>query len=229
VETIRADQRKHKDMIKQLFVGILSASCLFQVQAISISTLFNTGVDSAGTVLADGTIGDPHYNLISVPGGTTDIRARRAVGGFPIPPYIGDNTTSDWIGPNNTASVDGPTGTYVYRTTFDLTGLNALTASITGRWSTDNDGIQILLNGVDTGIPPTSFTQFSSGFVSFTILSGFLPGLNTLDFYINNGGGPTALRVEMSGTASAVPDSGSTILLLGGALSVFGVLRRKLS
>jgi hypothetical protein len=179
-------------------------------------TLFNTGVNATGTPLPDGTIGDPHYSLITVPGGTTNIRVRTSAGGYPIPPYVGDNSTSAWIGPNNDAQVDGPIGTYDYRITFDLTGLNPSTASISGLWSSDNNGLAILLNGNNTGNPGTSFTQFTS-FTSFSIPLGslFVSGINTLDFLVNNGGGPTGLRVEMTGQASpaGVPDSSSTLTL----------------
>src|SRR5205809_239699 len=66
----------------------------------SIPGLFNTGVDACGNPLADGTIGDPHYELIAVPSGTTDIRVRTLAGGYPVPPYIPDNPDSAWIGPN---------------------------------------------------------------------------------------------------------------------------------
>jgi len=49
-----------------------------------IPTLFNTGVDSAGTPLANGTVGDPHYTLISAPAGAvTDIRVRTSANGYP--------------------------------------------------------------------------------------------------------------------------------------------------
>jgi Carboxypeptidase regulatory-like domain len=167
--------------------------------------LFNTGVDDSGVPLPDGTIGDPHYNLVSVPSGTTAIRVRTAAGGYPVPPYIGDNSASAWIGPNNDSMVDGPMGQYTYRTIFGLRGgVVSPTTAITGKWSTDNDGVRILLNGVDTGIPPTTFEQFASGFAEFNITTGFIPNLNTLDFIVNNGSaaeglasGPTALRVEM--------------------------------
>ncbi|MBX9579709.1 MAG: hypothetical protein K2X87_05315, partial [Gemmataceae bacterium] len=172
-----------------------------------IPGLFNTGVDAAGVGLPDGTVGDPHYSLIIVPGGTTEILVRTSAGGFPIPPYfVGDETTSTWIGPNNDFILDGPEGTYVYRTTFDLTGLDPSTAVITGGWSTDNNGVDILINGVSTGYT-TAFEQFAIGFADFTISDGFVDGINTLDFVVNNGGGPTALRVELSGTAdpAAVP------------------------
>ena len=193
--------------------------------------LFNTGVDSLGAVLADGVIGDPHYRLISTPAATpastSDIRIITAASGYPIPPYIGDNLFSRWIGPNNDADVNGPVGSYTYRTTFDLTGFDISTASITGGWSTDNNGLDILINGTSLGYT-TDFAQFSTGFSAFSVGSGFVMGLNTLDFVVNNGGGPTALRVELSGTADllAVPEPGTLALFALAALGA-GLVRRR--
>ena len=200
---------------------------------IPINTLFNTGVNSSVAVLPNATIGDPHYSLFSVPTGSTkDLRIITSAGGFPIPPYIADNTTSRWIVPNNpptgiNAGDNSPPGTYIFRTTFDLTGLRPLTASIKGGWSSDNNGLGIYLNGVNTLAPATSPTQFSQGFKAFTITAGFVSGVNTLDFYINNASGatgnPVALRVEMTGTADEVPAPPAMVLLSG--LVGMGVLR----
>ena len=175
-------------IVLTVFLGVSSP-----VYASPIDTLFNTGVDSAGAVLPDGTIGDPHYSLIPpVPtDSTAETRIRTSAGGFPIPPYIGDNTLSSWIGPNNDGELNGPSGTYTYRTTFDLTGFASNTASITGQWSTDDDGLDILINGTSLGYTNSSFSTFSQ----FLITSDFVSGINTLDFKVNNGGGPTALRV----------------------------------
>lgn len=207
-------------------LAVVAVCALATAAHASSIPVFNTGVNGSGTVLANGTIGDPHYTLVSVPSGsTTTILVRTSAGGYPIPPYIGDDSLSAWIGPNNDARLDGPVGVYDYRTTFSLAGLNPSTASLTIGWSTDNNGTNVLLNGVSLG-QTTSFTQFDIGFATFTVSSGFVAGTNTLDFLVNNGGGPTALRVEASGTASPVPEPASLALLGSATLAAFGGFRR---
>jgi len=178
--------------------------------------LFNTGVDAAGSPLPNGTIGDPHYSLISVPaGGTTEIGVRTSVSGWPFPFWLGDDSFSTWIVPNKNVE----NASFTYRTTFDLTGLNPATAVITGQWATDDRGLSVLLNGADTLTP---VWMRLDAFGGFTISSGFVSGLNTLDFVVLNGGGPTGLRVEMTGTAAPVPEpttflAGALLLLPLGA------------
>ncbi len=171
-----------------------------------VPTFFNTGVNSSGVPLADGTIGDPHYTLVSVPSGsTTAIRVRTSAGGYPVNgAWLGDDTLSAWIGPDNDPYDNGPAGDYDYRTTFDLTGYSPATASITGEWAVDDDGVSILLNGVSTGNSDTIANAYAT-FQSFSITSGFQAGLNTLDFIVQNAYAPTGLRVEATLKATALP------------------------
>ena len=199
-------------------------------QALPISSLFNTGVDASGVVLAN-FANEAHYALTSAPSGSSaTLRVATQANGFPIPPWIGDNSVSAWVGPSGSADLDGPVGVYTYRTTFDLTGLLASTASISGQWSVDNQGFDILLNGVSNGSTATDFQSF----YAFSLLSGFVDGVNTLDFVVNNQGGPTGLRVEATGSADraalleevAVPEPAS-LMILGSGLLVAGLLRRK--
>lgn len=217
--------------------AICLAVVVFQssTRAAVLVDLYNTGVaDVTHTVLPDNTIGDPHYSLLAVPSGSTQLRVRTSASGFPIPPYIGDNTLSRWVGPNNTADLVSPPGNYTFRTTFDLAGFVASTASISGKWSSDNDGVDILLNGISIGAVATAFDQFTQGFAPFTITSGFVAGVNTLDFIVHNGGtgignnsggsNPAALRVEMTGQATAVPEASSFLVIGLGGIFAFGAI-----
>jgi hypothetical protein len=164
-----------------------------------------------------------------VPGGsTTDIRVLTSAGGYPVGFWIGDNSISAWIGPNNDPDADGPGGSYTYRTTFNLSGFDPATASLTGQWSADNEGLNILLNGAPTGSTAGGFNSWSP----FTISSGFTAGVNTLDFIVDNWSGATGLRVEVTGNAtevlSEVPEPAS-LLLLGAGLAACGILRCRLA
>jgi hypothetical protein len=182
-----------------------------RAQAAAI-VIYNTGVDGSNALLADGAP-DTHYTLTSVPSGTTSVVSRtNPLAGA----WVAPNTVSQWIGPATDASFTGAPGNYTYRTTFSLAGLQASTASITGRWSTDNTGVSILLNGVD--ISTLGSTPYTGGgfnaFTPFTIASGFNSGTNELLFTLNNAPGspvldnPTGLRVELAGVAdpTAIPE-----------------------
>jgi hypothetical protein len=88
--------------------------------------------------------------------------------------------------------------------------------------------VDILLNGHSTG--NANGAQFVA-WTALTINSGFfVAGVNTLDFIVNNGGGPTGLRVEISGTAdptgTTIPEPVSFVLL-GAGLGALGMLRRR--
>jgi uncharacterized repeat protein (TIGR01451 family) len=166
--------------------------------------VYNTGVGDDGALLPDGTV-DPHYRLVQSP----DLAfpgpdARVAVSsGWPYGQWAEDGPDSKWISPRPDIAEGNSGGTYIYRTTVDLTGLDPTTAVIAGQWATDNDGLDILLNGNSTGNQNYPGLHFGT-FAPFTTTNGFSAGTNTLDFIVHQSGAgtPTGLRVELRGTAS---------------------------
>ncbi|MDB6134294.1 MAG: Endoglucanase [Verrucomicrobiales bacterium] len=174
-----------------------------------VGGLFSSGVDETGTVLEDGA-DDPHYQLLFSADGTNEIQA--VVHGsdiFPIVagPWVANSATSKWISPRlNSAQAGalasdggaGP-GTYVYRTTFDLTGFAPASAIISGQWTSDNQGLAIRVNGNPTGITGSGNFGGYEAFRIDDVRADFASGVNTLDFVVQNAdatAGYTGLRVE---------------------------------
>lgn len=187
-----------------------------------ILDLYNSGVDDTGTPLHQGDQ-DTHYSIISGPlTGTAFVRT--SAGGFPIPPWIGDNSTSAWL--SSSANNTTPIGVYTYQTTFTLSGLDVSTAFITGQWAADNFGKDILINGVSTGITTPGFSSFSP----FNINSGFVSGINTLDFITEDTGAPGGFRVEMVGTTgtATAPAPGAFWLLGSGLIGLVATRRKRI-
>ena len=160
--------------------------------------IYSTGVGNDNNLLPAGSV-DRHYQLISSPDPSFSMAF---VAGIIPGTYIPNGPNSQWIGPG----VDQgpitiyPAGDYVYRTTFDVTGFEPSSTVITGQFASDNPGI-ILLNGADTGIKSPDYTAWTP----FSLTSGFVSGLNTLDFRVTNFTHATALHVELSGTVNPIP------------------------
>lgn len=195
-------------MKRHQFLALLAGTLLALgkspgASAAPIPKLYNTGVNDAGAPLADATA-DPHYTLIESPDSeypgpqTFTLEAGWPVA--PAGPWVADSAVSRWIAPRARQSVGNAPGNYTFRTTFDLTGYDPAKARITGRWTSDNSGVDIVLNGTFLGLSNGgNFGQF----YDFTIESGFVAGTNTLDFIVFNAGdtvNPVGLRVEMIGT-----------------------------
>lgn len=203
-----------KTITKALAVSGASLIAVSTMQASAILSLYNTGVDNTGVVIADGAT-DTHY--------TPSSTAVTSAGGFPVGPWLGDDALSTWISVGGHGS--SPSGPILYTTTFDLTGFDPTTASITGQWATDDGGTDIILNGVSTG--QTSFGFSSWAPFSLPVGSAFVAGLNTLTFIADNSGGPGGARVEMTGDATVAPEPGTMALGVMSGLGLLGLRRRR--
>jgi len=210
-------------------VFLLSAS-FFVAQhaamAAPITGLFNTGVDESGVVRSNGQQ-ELHYFLIGPPpSAQCPLCSGPAFARPTDTAWLSPPAGSKWIGPIDNNNAPGATF-YSYSLTFDLTGLDPATASITGRWSSDN-GSQIFLNGTDTGwINGDPGSRSFEQLTSFSIAAGFQSGFNTLEFVVGNAGGPTSLLVsDLSGAAQPIPEP-STGLFVGLGLAGIAVARRR--
>ena len=168
--------------------------------SVAIPDLYNTGINSEREVLPDGA-DDSHYILISsadikYPGPETKVSLST---GFPMDRWVPNSQYSKWIAPRTDAVNFNEIGLYVYRTKFDLSKFKYNSAVIRGLWSSDNNGVDILINGKSTGF----YTPIEAyyGMFPFEITEGFVEGINTLDFVVNNVNAPTGLRVELNGQA----------------------------
>lgn len=126
-------------------------------------------------------------------------------------------------------TVGDPQGYYDFQVSFTLTASEAATASISGLWAVDNEG-QIYLNGNADPFgyceaSPYCYQQMSS----FDLTSGFVAGMNHLDFVVYNWAGatgnPVGLNVQMSGYYE-VPEPASVALAPAG-LAALAFLRRR--
>jgi hypothetical protein len=199
--------------------------------SVKIPGLHNTGVDAADLPLPTG-VDDPHYALVA-PGTIVPDQTAVTNDVFPIGPWYRNTATSRWITPPDPSGNGDPTFFY-FETTFDLTGLDPATAAITGLWSSDNVGHDVLLNGVATGNPQLgSFPLLSTFEISAALGDAFNPGLNTLTFVVENlppGINPMGLRVEgIVAHANVVPEPSAILMLAVGGLGLLVAGRRRRS
>jgi len=164
--------------------------------------VFGTGLSSAGALLPAGSA-DPNYHLTSAPVAGLVGPAAVLPAGLPSG-WVANGPVSQWISVPATAASTAPAGTYNYETTFDLSGLDPAKASLTGDWAAAGLGGNIVLNGTSLGVTTPGPNNLST----FAIPSGFVAGVNKLDFVVNDPGPtgtPTGLRVDLAGTAPPVP------------------------
>lgn len=190
--------------------ALLATLAIPLAQGAPIPKLYNTGVDDEGALLAPNVV-DSHYTLIeSADEGFPGPNVYTLTDAWPVAPagpWVAKGPNSGWIAPQGNQSSGNAPGNYVYRTTFDLTGFDPSKAKIVGKWTSDNTGVDIILNDTYLGISqPGNFGTLND----FSIEFGFVAGINTLDFVVYNAGdaiNPTGLRVEMIGTVEVAGEA----------------------
>ncbi|MGE4286201.1 MAG: lamin tail domain-containing protein [Phycisphaerae bacterium] len=175
--------------------GFYSGSNLYSNEPETIPTLFSTGVNDNGNLLVPGQA-DPHYSFVA--NGEPLIAMQNH------PAWLANDAESLWVGFGAQGTDAQPAGQFSVATTFDLTGFDPATASITLYLSVDNRIDDVLINGASSGITCANYASWTGPYV---INSGFIDGINELEFvFVNEGDSPNpaGMRAKMQGSANAI-------------------------
>jgi hypothetical protein len=164
--------------------------------------------------------------------GASDFNQAVAVTSRPL--YIANNNTG-------TNGIIGNWTQFVFRQTFDLTGYDPASAVLKFKWAADDSGEIIatrgqwiprfkLNDGVETFYPGSSPgarvpTYNLSPLV--TVSSGFISGLNTIDFFVQGNGVTDGFALETVSFTANIPVPAPLLLLGTGIVGLLGVARRR--
>lgn len=175
--------------------------------------LYSTGVNNDGQPLAPGEI-DGHYVLTTNPnGGGSNVTVHNDTYPLGVPTVWSPNSSgAKWIS-SRANSVGSRPGSYVYRTTMDLTGRDPSRVRIAGRWTAD-DALLLRVNGALAPSRVGRGQYFTTAAFELNALNvPLVRGTNVLEFeVINDGfaGNPTGLFVEF--TEITAPADGFALL-----------------
>jgi hypothetical protein len=222
-------------MTPRLFSLVTLLAAMTTVQAVAAPVFYSTSAPT-GNWFVSTTVNPSGDGLLSS-FSTANFTQAVSVG---RDDYIADNSTG-------THGNVGDWTFFVFRQTFDLTGYDAASANLKFQWAADDSGEGFAQRG--TWIP--KFSLNGGAFINYPgstsaaplptysyssvvdLSSGFVSGLNTIDFYIEGNGVTDGFELRTTSftaaaaTTSNVPDSSSTLVLLGlGLLGVADVRRR---
>ncbi len=164
--------------------------------------------DAARSVIAN-SLPDDNYTLTGPPGSPwRDVCAEVVPdSGFPIGPWLPTTPQSKWIGLPTTSS-DGPPGLYRYTIKVNVPqSVDPAALSIVGGWASDEQTVDVLVNGVSTSLSNANGFGLLTRFPPGAGAGRFVRGDNAVEFQVMNSGGPTGLRVEAALTPVYAFDS----------------------
>jgi len=228
---VRTFTCKKTFLLSLLCLSVLAIGLAPAQEVGAAPTFYNTGVDNSGTPMSGGST-DTHYTFRSLATFTNSAAVVLSSGNLWIewpgyPDYASDVTDAKWIYDADTAD-SGYRGYAIFKTTFDLTGFDPSNTTISGSWAADQYG-SIYLNDQDTGISlgNKNWTQLNN----FSIASGFITGINRLDFRVNLADGYDGLMVSNAQLTtvpltSPVPEPATLFLLSTGLMGLLGLSKR---
>lgn len=214
-------------MMKCFLVGI-AAFGLGCSQMFCATINLATGLDGSGNLITAGGTSDANWTVVDPTGGTA--AAAQVVSSSSADffgGWVANGPNSDWIAANANTTNNGP-APYTFTRTFDLTGFDSTSASLTGGMWTIDDGGTLALNGTTLGTLGSGNWTSLHAFTAPS--SDFLPGVNTLTITITSSDQfEEGVRLEgnlsVNRLIAGVPEP-STFVLLGLGL-VAGAATRK--
>lgn len=163
---------------KTAVIGLCAAGLAVPAAAATVNLA--TGLDASNTLISSGGQSDAHWTVSEQTGGTGAAQTVFPNNADWFGGWASNGPNSDWITRNANVNNNGP-APYTFTRTFDLTGLDPSTASITGSWAIDDMGtldlnghpISVLLAGAWGGLTvfavPMGSPFFNSGLNSLNI------------------------------------------------------------
>jgi hypothetical protein len=187
------------------------------------STLFRDLPKSASIVLFNTGLGlkggdpDPHWQIAARSDDPGFKPQTAVVRGWRDETFLPDDPHSKWISLLPGAVEVPQDVVYVFRTTFDLSGMLPATAVVRGKFMGDDRVIAIRLNGRRLSVPVHQDTGPFFEWAKFQVSSGFVRGKNVLEFDVLNSnpaeppgqrrilGSRMSFRAELEGQAARDP------------------------